>query len=157
MTETWKDVLGHNQYEVSSEGRIRRKAYFLKPHPTKNGGHMQVAIASRLTYVHRVVADVFLSNPEKKRTVNHKNGNPRDNRVENLEWATHSENNLHGYRVNGRSHYAERKICGVAFDGREVRFKSAAAAARHFKVTSGSILSAVKRAGSSCGYRWRWV
>ncbi len=52
--------------------------------------------------IHRVVAELFLPNPEKKRTVNHKDGNKQNNAVSNLEWATHSENHLHSFRELGR-------------------------------------------------------
>ena len=44
----------------------------------------------------------FMPNPENKRTVNHKNSIRKDNRVENLEWNTHSENAIHGYDVGFR-------------------------------------------------------
>lgn len=56
--------------------------------------------------IHRLVAITYLPNTENKPWINHKNWNPSDNRVENLEWCTISENTLHGYRVLWRKQTA---------------------------------------------------
>ena len=54
--------------------------------------------------VHRIVAECFIPNPENKREVNHINGNKYDNRIENLEWVTSSENQKHAVKINLRQH-----------------------------------------------------
>lgn len=56
-------------------------------------------------YVHRIVACTFLTNPDKKkyRIVNHIDGNPLNNKLENLEWTTASENSLHYYKLKNKN------------------------------------------------------
>lgn len=65
---------------------------------------------TQLYRVHRLVATIFIDNPKNKRCVNHKDGNRINNNVENLEWCTHSENNLHAYRVLKRKNPQTGKI-----------------------------------------------
>lgn len=58
--------------------------------------------------IHRLVATYFLDNPRMCREVNHKNGRKDDNRVENLEWCTSSENKKHAYRTGIINHRGEK-------------------------------------------------
>ena len=69
--------------------------------------------------VHRLVAKSFINNPKKKKTVNHKDGNKRNNCLYNLEWMTHAENNQHalenGLRnqngeLNGNAKYTDEQV-----------------------------------------------
>lgn len=113
--EVWKDIPGYEGlYQVSNTGKIKRLARF-KYNPMckdskqlipekilKSGirtGYCVVPLLKdgvRKTYsVHRIVAHVFIPNPENKRTVNHKDGNKTNNNVDNLEWNTDSENLMH--------------------------------------------------------------
>jgi|TARA_R110000868_G_C10770749_1_gene754705 hypothetical protein len=155
----WRDIEGFDMYEVNAQGQVRRKAQILKPGAIPTG-HLTVGLCRgkgkpKSMYVHRLVALAFLENRESKRVVNHKNGNPKDNRLENLEWATHSENNTHAYQSNGRCAPNELKVAAVD-DGGEIvmSFRSGSEAARMMNVTTNSILSAINRRGKCKGYRW---
>lgn len=75
--------------------------------PLRNcNGYLSVTLKTKngrkTCLVHRLIAMCFLDNPDNKPCVNHKDGNKRNNSVENLEWCTYSENELHSYRVLGK-------------------------------------------------------
>lgn len=112
--EIWKPIKGYEGlYEVSNLGNARSldrqvrysiagrrviKGKLLKNY-VNNRGYVRIGVYKSGAIVnkgmHRVVAEAFLPNPENKPDVNHINGIKTDNRVENLEWATHYDNMQH--------------------------------------------------------------
>ena len=106
MNEIWKDIEEAPNYEVSNLGRVRNKKTrrILNPGVYGATGYKQVNMAipaegnkQRKRYIHRLVAIAFVPNPDNKREVDHINGDKTDNRAENLEWVTKSENQRHRY------------------------------------------------------------
>lgn len=95
--EVWKKVPGYEDYEVSSLGKVKGKHGKILS-PWKSKGYDIIWLCKDNTKVkfgiHRIVAWAFLDNPENKPTIDHLNRNRTDNRVENLRWATHSEQRL---------------------------------------------------------------
>lgn len=99
MLEVWKKIPDYeNYYEVSNLGQIRNlKGELLKKIDNKGYDvvYLKNKIFNRPIQVHRLVALVFIENKDNKPIVNHKDGNKRNNCVDNLEWVTESENRKH--------------------------------------------------------------
>ena len=102
--ETWKTVEKYPNYLVSTDGRIKKKSTgrILVTTPDSRGYPAVTIIdndGQHTKCIHRLVAETFVPNPEGKLTVNHKDGNKRNNHISNLEWNTLSENLKHAYQV----------------------------------------------------------
>ena len=105
MEEKWLPIKGYEKYYmISNLGRVKslRTGKILKKRLTFDG-YVKVTLTinyeSKDFRVHRLVAEHFIPNPEGKETVNHIDGNKENNSVDNLEWATRSEQLYHAYKL----------------------------------------------------------
>ncbi|MCI5792823.1 MAG: NUMOD4 motif-containing HNH endonuclease [Lachnospiraceae bacterium] len=94
--EKWKPIKGYEQYLISSEGRVysTKSNKIIKP-ANNNQGYLRVVLnpGKKFYFVHRLVAEAFIDSTGKSREmVNHKDFNPHNNSVENLEWVSRAEN-----------------------------------------------------------------
>lgn len=144
--ETWKPLLGYDGYFVSSMGRVKSclngRERMLRQTPNVKSGRLYVCVVGpggrKNLQVARLVAFTFLGAPADKRmTVDHKDGNVRNNTVDNLEWTTQSENNRRAFQ-NGRTrpiaHSRHGYFKAIRVDGR-YEFKTVAALARFLNVS----------------------
>ena len=126
-SEIWKPIIGYEGiYEVSNLGSVRSVDRYLDckiknvnkhlwkgriiSQQKRKDGRLTVALYShskrKRMLVHRVVAEAFIPNPNNYPCINHKDENPANNKVENLEWCTQKENIHHAFKT-GLSHKQE--------------------------------------------------
>lgn len=175
----WKKIEGFESYSVSDTGEVRNDVTGRVKSKTlnKRNGYYYVDLwvnnTSVKRTVHSLVAEAFLENKDGKPTVDHIDGDRTNNAVDNLRWATFSEQNSRFETRGVRSepitvlHYAEtRKKRGgghVSWDGIDnvANFDSITEAAQHFGVSLGNISLMLKhgeigRRGKMRGYRFEY-
>ena len=108
--EVWKEIF-NGTHQVSNKGNIRRANGEKRKLQRYSNGYLFIAYKGKHYSVHRLVAELFIPNEEGKGQVNHINGNKADNRVENLEWNTASENQNHAVRNGLRKGNVRKVYC----------------------------------------------
>lgn len=170
--ELWVTIPEHPNYKVSSFGRVKSlarkhrlkndnyymtKEKIIKPAVNKNG-YQHLSLDCKDYRVHRLVAQAFIKNPNNYRDVNHKNGNKLDNRVSNLEWVSHSQNEIHKIYVLKKSGKFIRPMRKVLCVETGKKYESIASACRDLGIKTSHISEACQgKISQTCGYHWRYL
>lgn len=174
MKEIWKKIKNYEDYEVSNLGHIRSnkngRTKMLKPsiwwpqesHKT-NEKYMCVTLQQNGTRecfaIHRLVATSFVDNPNNHARINHKNGIKDDNRADNLEWCSQSENTIHSMYVLQKNRKYLERICQFDKKGNLIKvFDNVREAANETGAKHGNILKCANRERNVAGgFVWRFV
>lgn len=175
MQEIWKDIEGYDgKYQISNFGKVRSFSKW------KNGRLLKIRVgmyqyesvhlynvntkSSRTALIHRLVAMAFIPNMENKREVNHKDGNKLNNHIDNLEWATPSENMQHacdiGLQLPMRmaENPSAKKVNQYSLNGEFIRsWNCAIEASKTIGINySGISKCCLGRAKTAGGFIWRY-
>lgn len=160
MNEFWKNVKGHEHYQVSNLGGVRsvdrvvtnslgikslRKGRPLKPQRYSNGYFFVKFGRGKSYLLHRLVAQCFIDNPKKLSQVNHIDGDKSNNSFLNLEWVSCSDNHKHSYKSLDRKLHKLARIVVLNKGCCEKKFYGCNSAAKFLGVNAGSISSAANK------------
>lgn len=172
----WIKIARNTNYSINEDGEVRNDitGRIKKPFANKRNGYLSVDLykdnKSKKVSIHRLVAEAFIPNIENKATVDHIDGNRKNNSVNNLRWATYSENNSRFGTIGVRSepivvkHYAEerKKRGGGHLAWLDVietlEFESISETAKYFNCTTSNIsqmllLGTIGKRGRTRGYQ----
>lgn len=164
--EIWKDIEGYDGvYQVSDKGRVKSlsigKEKILKP-KRNTKGYLQVAlyknVETKWCYLHRLVAQSFLSNPNNLPQINHKNEDKNDNRVENLEWCSSKYNSNYGTRIQRFVEKKSKSVLQFDKEGNFIReWSSIIAVKNELGIDQSAITQCCKNKRKSAGkFVWRY-
>ena len=160
--EEWKNIPNHKGYKVSSKGRVYsiKTARYLNQIIRKDN-YVQITLDDSKYFLHRLVAKTFYGPPPENLlvpVVDHKDGDTRNNTLENLEWVEFDENISRAHKTGLNS--TSRPVLKYSLGGVQLkRYKSAAEASRDVKVTHASVMGACRKkehVNTIAGFIWRF-
>ena len=162
MKEIWKDIPNYERlYQVSNLGRIKSLYYskekILTPKIDKDG-YLLINLyknhKSRTFKIHRIVAQVFLSNPNNYTEVNHKDENKQNNKVDNLEFCTHIYNQNYG----SKNDWCSKKVNQYDLNGNYIKtYNSLNKASKELNISNNIYLCCTGKIKTCGGYIWKYV
>ena len=167
MTEIWRSIKGYSGYEVSNLGRVRsfkfNKVRIKGLITNKLTGYITVYLHKhnkmKNIAVHRLVAMAFIPNPENKPQVNHIDGDKTNNKVDNLEWCTSSENQKHANRTGLRDYeYCKKAVSQYSKTGEFIASYNSTLEAEKVTGVYHSHISRCCKGKSkiACGFVWKY-
>ena len=156
MEEIWKDVVGYEGlYEVSNLGRIKRsKNNTIRKQFNNFSNYRKISLRNskqKMYFVHRLVAQAFIPNPENKPFINHIDSCRSNNIISNLEWCTQKENMQHAVS-KGRIHPLGNKTNHKNMSSTEDRENFKKLYSKGLKLREISVLT-----GFSIGTVWKYL
>jgi hypothetical protein len=158
--EEWREV--HGGAAVSSFGRFRSTTGVVSTPTPRCNGYVSVRIQGKRHLMHRIVAQAFdLPKREDQNQVNHKDRNPSNNCITNLEWVSVSENVQHSYATNTHRKSNAKKlskpIMGRKIGAEWILFESSEDAVRRMGVHGGNVSSCcrgVRKSTGGCEFKY---
>lgn len=147
------------KYYVSNLGRFKNSyGTIMENYKVNENGYIRVYIHKKTFALHRLVAFTFLENPENKKTVNHKDGNKLNNTIDNLEFATNKEQQIHRF-VIGLGNNFTRKIIQYDLEFNKIKeFNSIVEASKELNIGKAGInATCLYKQKQSGGYIFRYI
>jgi hypothetical protein len=147
------------KYFVSNLGRFKNSfGTIMDNYKVNDYGYIRVYIYNKTFLLHRLVALTFLENPNNKEQVNHKDGIKTNNSVNNLEWVSNTENQIHKYQI-GLGNNLTRKIKQFDLNGNYIKeYQSIALAAKEMNISSSTIRGVLNnKRKTAAGFVWKYL
>ena len=151
--EIWKQVPNTvKTYYVSNLGRFKNSFGIISKNAKPNLSGYYVVVLDNITYrLHRIVALTFIDNSENKEQVNHIDGNKLNNAVNNLEWVTNKENQIHKFKT-GLGNNFTRKIIQYDLGMNKIKeFNSIVEASKELKIHKNNIWAVIRNYKKTAG------